>query len=469
MSADFAPGLGAAFELPARDLGPTELAIRGRCPSRLAGTWAMNGPARFRVGGVRYRHWLDGDGAVAALHLGAGRATFVRRFVQSRKVRHEHAAEQALYRGFGTRFAGDRLQRGVMLESPVNVSVHRVGGDLLAFGEQGLPWALDPVTLETRGEHTFGGALNPISPFSAHPHFDPVSGEMIAFGVSFAARDPLIQLYRFDAGGRLALRARVPIGLPASIHDFAISPRYAIFWVAPYLLDFQVLHRGGSVLDALDWQPRRGSRVIVARRADGAVVAEVAVGSGYCLHAINAFEDGHELTLDLVELDRPVYDSYLIDELLADAPRGRPVRLRIDLARAAVIERRELGFDLAPDFPAIDPAAAGTATAELWLLGTSRAGEHGRKFFDRLAHLDWNGGEDDIWAAPAGAYLAGEPVLAGTPERGAVLCPVLETRPLKSFIGVFEPRSIAAGPVARIDLPEPIAPGFHASWAPARS
>ncbi len=233
MSTDFAPGLGAAFELPARDVGPAELPIRGRFPADLAGTWAMNGPARFRVGGVRYRHWLDGDGAVAALHIGAGRATFVRRFVRSRKFRDEGEAARALYRGFGTSFAGDRLQRGVMLESPVNVSVYRVGGELLAFGEQGLPWALDPVTLETRGEHTFGGALNPISPLSAHPHFDPVSGEMIAFGVSFAAREPMIQLYRFDAGGRLALRARVPIGLPASIHDFAISPRYAIFWVAP--------------------------------------------------------------------------------------------------------------------------------------------------------------------------------------------------------------------------------------------
>jgi hypothetical protein len=39
--------------------------------------------------------------------------------------------------------------RDLALASPVNVSVYPVAGRLLAFGEQGLPWELDPVTLET--------------------------------------------------------------------------------------------------------------------------------------------------------------------------------------------------------------------------------------------------------------------------------------------------------------------------------
>jgi len=39
-----------------------------------------------------------------------------------------------------------------MLEPPVNVSVYPFAGSLLAFGEQTLPYELDPVTLETRGD-----------------------------------------------------------------------------------------------------------------------------------------------------------------------------------------------------------------------------------------------------------------------------------------------------------------------------
>jgi carotenoid cleavage dioxygenase-like enzyme len=39
-----------------------------------------------------------------------------------------------------------------MLEPPANVSVCRYGEHLLAFGEQTLPYSLDLVTLQTRGE-----------------------------------------------------------------------------------------------------------------------------------------------------------------------------------------------------------------------------------------------------------------------------------------------------------------------------
>jgi carotenoid cleavage dioxygenase-like enzyme len=391
----------------------------------------------------------------------------VRRFVRGRKWQEEEAAAGALFRAFGTSFAGDRLLRGVGLESPVNVSVHPFGERLLAFGEQGLPWRLDPATLETLGEETFGGALNQISPFSAHPRFDPVSGEMVAFGVSFAAREPVAQLYRFGPEGDLRLRARVPIGLPASVHDFAISQHFAVWYVAPYLLDFAKMRDGASVLEALEWKPELGSRVVVARREDGGVVAEIAVGQGYCLHTVDAHEPGDgTLVLDLIELERPVYDSYLLETLLADAPRGRPTRLVLDLEQGKVLSRRELGFDLAPDFPAIDPRRATLGAEELWLLGMSRVGQGGKTFFDRLAHLSWDG-RVDVWAAPEHHYLAAEPVfVAGPDDAAVVLCPVLDTQAQSTSIAAFVADQVAAGPVATVACGGPLTPGFHATWWP---
>ncbi len=147
--------------------------IAGRVPETLRGTYYVNGPARFHRNGQRYKHWLDGDGMICALRFGPDGAYFTNRFVQTRKLQEEDAAGRFLYRGFGTAFPGDRLRKDIMLEPPVNVSVYPFAGAVLAFGEQTLPYELDPLTLETRGEYDFHGKLNEVSPFAAHAKIDP--------------------------------------------------------------------------------------------------------------------------------------------------------------------------------------------------------------------------------------------------------------------------------------------------------
>src|SRR5439155_26802274 len=123
----------------------------GGVPSFVRGTYYLNGPAGFRRGDVRYRHWLDGDGLVCAVRFGGEGVRVTHRFVATAKRSEEEAAGRALYRAFGTAFPGDRLNRGVALQSPANVSVTAFAGAILALGEQGLAYALDPATRETRG------------------------------------------------------------------------------------------------------------------------------------------------------------------------------------------------------------------------------------------------------------------------------------------------------------------------------
>jgi len=470
MSEDHAPGLERAFLTPADQC--CEPRVEGEIPGFLRGTYYLNGPARFERGGQSYRHWLDGDGMVCALRFGEGGARLTARYVRGTRLTEEEAAGRPLYRSFGTAFPDDRLVRGVALESPLNVSVYPFGGRLLAFGEQGLPWELDPETLETRGLFSFGGALNPVSPFAAHPKIDPVTGELFNFGVNFAAAEPVLNLYRFDAGGALVYRRRVPLGIPASIHDFLLSERHVIFHVGPYLVDMSRLASGGTLMDALRWEPERGSRLLVVRREDGEVVASVPVGKRYVLHGINAFEafeDGGRLTVDAVELDRPVYDQYMIDNLFADVGPGRPVRFEIGLPGGALLETREIAYDLAPDFPAIDPGLLGRPYEDLWMLGISKTGRPGRKFFDQVAHLSWAHPErPDVWQAPPGHYLGGEPAFAPDPSGagGAVICQRFDAASGESAFLVFDAFAVAAGPVAVLPLEQPLHLGFHAFFEP---
>jgi all-trans-8'-apo-beta-carotenal 15,15'-oxygenase len=466
---DHAPGLERAFARTPEERCAPVREVEGSLPSFLRGTYYLNGPARFERGGLRYGHWLDGDGMVCALRFDDDGVTLTSCFVRGSKQRAEEEAGRPLFRTFGTTFEGDRLARGgFSLESPVNVSIYPYAGKLLAFGEQGLPWELDPVTLETRGESTFGGRLGPIAPFAAHPKVDPETGELFNFGVSFAAGAPQLQLYRFGPEGDLVFRRRLPLEGPCSVHDFALSRGNAVFHLSPYLLDMETLSRGSSILDALTWDPARGSQLRAISRETGEDVASVPVGEGYCLHTINAFEQEGHLVVDVLELDRPVYDQYRLPDLFEDVGPGRPVRLAVDLGRGEVIERREIGYALAPDFAAIDPRRAGRPYEEFWMLGISATGKPGRKFFDQLVHARWDSGSLDVWQSPLGVYLAGEPAFAPDPEGpGAVIVPLFDAGREETSFAVFDASEVARGPLARLHSGAFLHLAFHGVFEPA--
>ncbi len=466
---DHAPLLERAFQLDIEEGAYDLEASQGAVPDYIRGSYYVNGPARTRRGEIAYRHWLDPDGMVCALHFSDAGVRFVNRFVRSTKANTEEAEGRAIFRAFGTSFEGDQLKRGVGLESPVNVSVYAWHGKLLAFGEQGLPWELDPHTLETRGEYTFDGRLNAISPISAHPHFD--RDELFNFGVSFSARHPSVTLYRFGPDGDLTLRRRLPMDHPRSMHDFGLAPHHVVFYQSPYLLDVEGLLRGGrTLMDSLNWQPELGSRLQIVSRDDGEPVATVDIGNHYCLHLINCFEtDDGLLAVDVIDLDQPVYDQYDIPmNLFTEVRRAHPHRYLVDLETSNLADVRTLDYRNMCDFPAIDPRRLTRETRDFWVLGISATERPGRKFFDQVVHLDWTSGKTDIYQAPPHQYLGGEPIFLGDPgsDRGAVICQRFDAERRQSAFLIFDAFDVASGPVATLELRSPVHLGFHASFDP---
>ncbi|MBT4136451.1 MAG: carotenoid oxygenase family protein [Candidatus Latescibacteria bacterium] len=462
-----APFLERVFSLDVREGSYVLEGIEGEIPDYVRGNYYLNGPARFVQGDLKYRHWLDGDGMVCSLQFGEKDVHLTNRYVRSRKFVDEAEAGQALYRTFGTAFDDDALIRGIALASPVNVSVYPFAGKLLAFGEQGLPYELDLVSLETLGEYTFGKRLNAISPFSAHPKFDSESGELFNFGIAFSSTQPMLNVYRFDAQANFIYRKRHALNSPCSIHDFALSKNYAVFYLSPYILDMgKLMGEGCTLMDALEWMPERGSRLLVLSRETGDEVATVEIGENYCLHLTQAFEDNDALILDVIELTEPVYDQYqVIPDLFSDVREARSVRLTVDVAKQSVRCRNELSYRMMCDFPAIDPRKTTQRCDDFWVLGISQSRKPGRKFLDQLVHLNWND-THDIYQAPANHYLGGEPVFVGGPEEkdGAIICQMLDAENLKSFFVIFDAFDVAKGPVATLPLHSPIHLGFHACF-----
>ena len=468
---DLAPLLENCFLFDSVESSYEVAGIRGRVPGWLKGSWYVNGPARFERSGFRYNHWLDGDGMVCALQFADQSIRFTNRFVRTRKFDEEQSAGRFLYRAFGTTFLGDRLRRNVMLESPLNVSVYPYAGRLLAFGEQSLPYELDPATLETIGEYDFNGTLNEVSPFAAHPKCD---AGLVNFGVSFSPTRPMLNLYEFDTAGSLLRRRRYPLAFQHSLHDFGFTPRHVLFFLSPLLMDFQRFWSDRvSVMDSLVWRPEFGSRIFIAPRIGcGDEPFTVDVGGGYCLHVINCFESGDLLTMDVLLLDSPAYPEYQpVPDLFAAAPRGRPVRYIIGLKTRTLLETIAIDYDRAQDFPAVDMNRGGRPYDDFWMLGMSERGRPGRKFFDQLAHGSWkDGGVSDVFQPPPGEYFSGEPCFIANPQlpdEAVVICELLKPAEHATAILLFDAFRVRIGPIASIPLRFPIHPGFHTTFVPA--
>ncbi len=299
---------------------------------------------------------------------------------------------------------------------------------------------------------------------------DHHTGELFNFGVSFSTANPTLNLFRFAADGHLVYRRRVSLPYPASTHDFCLSEHYAAVFVSPYVLRMdRLLNERATLIDALSWEPEQGSWLIVCSRETGEEVARLRVGHGYCLHMVNAFEkDGH-LIVDYVDYEKPLYPEYqVIPDLFTDTFAGYPVRLTVDLAAPAMVGRRQLEYHASPDFPAHDPDLLGREYDHFWMLGISKSGTPGRKFFDHVVRVDWSTGEAEIGMAPPGCYFGGEPIFVPDPaapsSSGVVICQELDAERQASTILIWDAFDLAAGPRARVPLDSPIQPQFHSTF-----
>ena len=98
----------------------------------------------------------------------------------------ERAADKPVMRNYGQQRPGGPLANAFRMPANVaNTSVQYHAGNLLALYEGGRPWQLDPDTLETIGEYDYDGKLKSSYTYSAHPTWDPATGELYNFGIQY--------------------------------------------------------------------------------------------------------------------------------------------------------------------------------------------------------------------------------------------------------------------------------------------
>lgn len=461
-----------AFDSLNQDMAPMPMALSGRLPRELAGAFYRNGPARHELGGVRYRHWFDGDGALQRYDLapgGRGAITHRLRFVRTPKFEAVSAAGRPVRAAFATHPAGMEPVRSADSVNVANTSVAFHGGRLLALWEGGSAFELDPATLATRGPHAWSAELAGM-PFSAHPRIEP-DGTMWNFGVSSAAG--ALTVYRIDRAGVLQQTATLRVPDTAMVHDFAVTERHLVFLLPPFIFDSERSRAGQTFLASHVWRPALGLRVMVLDKADlQAAPRWFELPPGFIFHIGNACEDRGVIRLDCMRSpDALVVSKGLLDVMCGRYSKGwetsQPMLVELDIASGRA---RQTVLPMVAEFPQVDPRHVGRAYSALFMLARDAATVD-RPLLDTVARLDLSSGRIERYHY-GHSVIAEEHVFVPRPGGaegvGWLVGTALDLARRRTLFSVFDAQHLADGPIAQGAMARTMPTGLHGIFIPGR-
>lgn len=390
--------------------------VEGQVPLDLSGTFFRNGPGRQRIGDQTYGHWFDGDGMVCAFSFVDGRVHFKNRYVRTPKYVEETAAQQVLYRGFGTQVPGGLKANFLKAPAnPANTNTIYHGGKLLALNEGGRPWRLAPDTLETIGEFDYDGGLGARDVFSAHGKVHPRTGDYINFGSGisgFGLKGPkaCLNVYRIDSNGDMVARGQVPLTSFPFCHDFALTDKYAVFFINSIVFGGMgsVILGKKSISDQVRFDQNKPMQVVVVALDSLEVVQRLETDPGAIIHFGNAFEQG-----DQIVIDGMFASDFDANETLKDVfnPNGRfnggtYNRYTLDMTKGTL--RSEQMSSRESEFPTFNTRVAGQQHEVCYTACSIDNGAH--SFFNAFQRVTFEG-DATLVTLPPGHY-GSEPLFA---------------------------------------------------------
>lgn len=458
-----------AIAEPAREFPLTPLSsLLGEIPSDLRGSLYRNGPARLQRQGQPVGHWFDGDGAVLAVHFADGQAQATYRYVRSAGYEDEEAADQFLYSGYGTLAPGPIWQRwSAQLKNAGNTSVLALPDKVLALWEGGWPHQLAPDTLETIGVDSLD-KLEANEPYSAHPKRHPVTGDIFNFGI-VAGANATLNLYRSQPNGQIDKKCSIPLnGIPL-IHDFVLAGRYLVFCVSPVRLNALPAVLGfRSFSDALMWQPKQGTQIVIVDADTLEVISSEAAEPWYQWHFGKGFvnRDG-DIIFEMVR-----YEDFATNQQLREVPMGAMVTPAVGqlwqfcvAPQTARIRAQTCLVEHHCEFPQV-PEGGEIAAAPTYLSIHAPGRESRGELFGAIARFDPDQAALTVADAGTGHYPS-EPIYAPSPidgNSGWILTVVYNGKEHQSELWIYRSDRLAEGPICRLKLPSVIPHGFHGTW-----
>jgi carotenoid cleavage dioxygenase len=428
------------------ELTLTDLRVTGTIPAELNGRYVRNGPNPFKPD-PRGHHWFIGDGMVHGVALKDGKALWYRnRYIRT------HSLEAA-----GGPKAAPGHRRG--MREVVNTNVIQHAGKTLAIVEanahpQELTYELDAVAV-----HDFGGTLK--GPFTAHPHLDPLTGELHAVCYDAMVQDTVWHVV-VSPEGKVIREEPVQVADGPSIHECTITKNHVVIFDLPVTFSMKALIAGEQF--PYRWNPDHPSRIgLMPRTGTAEDIVWCEIDPCYVFHVANSYEreDG------VVIIDSSVHETMFAGG--PDGPNGKQLgmeRWEVD-PKARKVTR--ITVDTAPqEFHRPDERFFGQPYRYAWSLGLPE--EANEEFLGSapIYRYDMQTGErqaHDFGPGRVPGEFVFVPRSADAPEGdGWVMGYVIDRNAETTDLVILDASDMSKPPVASVHIPHRVPPGFHGNW-----
>ncbi|XP_014558060.1 hypothetical protein COCVIDRAFT_25416 [Bipolaris victoriae FI3] len=476
-----------------------ELETTGTIPKDINGTFFRIQPDhRFPPLFEEDIHF-NGDGSVSAFRFENGHVDFRQRYVHTDRYKAETKARRALLGRYRNPYTDNEMVKGI-IRTASNTNVIFWRGVLLAMKEDGPPFAMDPVTLETIGRYDFDGQVQ--SPtFTAHPKFDPDTGEMVCYGYQAggngydASCD--IVVYNIDKDGKKTEECWYKAPFSGMIHDCAITKNYLVLPLTPIKVNEDRLKKGGN---HFAWDPDEDQwyGIVPRRNAKPEDIIWLRADNGFHGHIAGSYEDASgKIVVDLTIASDNVFFFFPPDppppstpstlqqrnKLVSDTYRwifdpNTPTHTRVQPHKM---------FGINGEFSRIDDRVLTKPYNHFWQCNIdparpydgAKCGPPAGGLFNVLGHYEWDTGRKDVfWAGPTCTFQ--EPVFV--PRRpsssssegefeegnGYIIALLNHLDVLRNDVMIFDARNLAQGPLAVVHLPVKLRLGLHGNFVEQR-
>lgn len=470
------------YAAPSRVEGDVhDLEVEGQIPNELNGAFYRNSADHRYPPLLGKDIFLNGDGMVHMVRFENGHADLKTRYVRTRKFELERKARRALFGAYRNPFT-DAPEVAGEDNNTANTAVLWHHGKLYALKESGLPYELDPNTLETLGERNFSGQLD--RTFTAHPKLDPETGECIAFAYNAPgqpSRD--IELYVIAPNGEITSHETFEAPYSSMVHDCLVSRHHIAFVICPMVCDWERVKQGESYWH---WDSRLKTQIAIIPRKEGVkairwyTCPKVAMQT----HTFNAWEEQTAAGTTL-HLDQFITESGWLSQFPdirdPNAQEKPPFgeRWSFDLDSASPEFRIQRLINQIGEMPAIDPRFAMKRARHFWF-GTNNPaigpmlpwGPKGPPF-TCVGHFDEAASQLNFWyagpdSAPEEPHFV--PRSPGAPEGdGWILTMVGRRAENRTDLVILDALHLDQGPVAIVKFPYRVHEGFHGVWVGAKA
>lgn len=467
----------SGYSLPSRfELDIEDLEVEGTLPAALDGAFYRAAPDPQFPPKLGTDIYFNGDGTITQFRFKDGRASLRNRYVRTPKFNAERAAGKALFGAYRNPYTDDPAVAGIP-RGTANTNVLFHGGQLYAYKEDSRPIALDPLTLETRGEWDYGGLLKTPA-FTAHAKVDPQTGDLIAFGYGargIFSRD--VAYYVIGADGCIKHEAWFEAPYANLMHDFGVTRDYVVWPIVPVCQDESRARAGASVFM---WDASKDVYLAVLPRFGNAGDLRLFRASNrFCSHVMNAYNEGTKVHLDVPVAKGnmfPFFPDVSGQPFDREASASRLQRWTVDMGQPGeAIAMRELG-SMVGEFPRIDDRYAMEPYRHGYTcvvdperpVAIDKIGSITGMFINCWGHTDLQTGkEETFWAGPVSTlqepcFVPAHPDAAEGEGYLVGVCNRLQEN--RSDLLVVDAQRLAEGPVATIRLPVRLRNGLHGNW-----